>query len=94
MSARVDEAGGRRSREGAAMRFAFRVSGSVVERSPVNGGGPRSVERSYHVVGCSPASARDTASQLYHADLAAEGLKPAGEVTVAPSADSAAAPGI
>jgi hypothetical protein len=75
------------------MRFAFRVSGSAVERSPINGGGPRSVERSYHVVGCSSASARDTASQLYRAELAEEGLRPAGDVTVTPSPDSTATSG-
>jgi hypothetical protein len=75
------------------MPFAFEVSGSVVARSPVNGNGPKPVVRTYRIVGCSAASARDTASQLYLADIAAEGLRATGDVTVVPAPDSALAPG-
>jgi hypothetical protein len=64
------------------VRLDFEVSGTAVEVSPTNGHGPRAVVKSYSVVGCSPASARDTASQLYLADLATAGLRLAGEVTV------------
>jgi hypothetical protein len=64
------------------VRFAFEVSGTAVQSSPINGNGPRAVVRSYLIVGCSPASAEQTASQLYLADLAAEGLHAAGELTV------------
>jgi hypothetical protein len=69
-------------RKRAAVRFAFEVSGTAIQSSPTNGDGPHPVVRSYYVVGCSPASARETASQLYLADLAAAGLRAAGEITV------------
>jgi hypothetical protein len=75
------------------MRFAFEVRGSVVAQSRINGAGPKPLARTYRIVGCSAASARDTASQLYLADVAAQGLRPAGEVTVVPAPDSAPARG-
>ena len=65
------------------MQFAFEVAGSAVELSPVNGNAPRPVSRSYTVVGHTAASAQATATQLFLSELAAAGLRPAGELTVA-----------
>jgi hypothetical protein len=80
-----DEAAPARARQAPLMRFAFEVSGTAVELAPTNGHGPRAIVKSYSIVGCSPASARDTASQLFLADLASAGLRPAGDVTVVAS---------
>jgi hypothetical protein len=82
---RRDEAPPARDRQAPRMRFAFEVSGTAVELAPTNGHGPRAIVKSYNIVGCSPSSARDTASQLFLADLATAGLRPAGDVTVVAS---------